>query len=130
MFIQLRTMARGSTWRSPTGCFPRFSACILSRNFRAPASALRPSIASSIGTVGGSGPRRNSGKARRFIGRFSIDWGRQVTALSPGEATARRTFLLVEDNPDDVELTRRAFARSKVVDQLVVVGDGEEALHY
>lgn len=41
-----------------------------------------------------------------------------------------RTLLLVEDNPDDVELARRAFARSNIIDQLVVVGDGEEALDY
>lgn len=40
------------------------------------------------------------------------------------------TLLLVEDNPDDVELTRRAFARSNIINQLVVVRDGEEALHY
>jgi two-component system, response regulator len=41
-----------------------------------------------------------------------------------------QTLLLVEDNPDDVELTRRAFARSNIINQLVVVTDGEEALHY
>lgn len=41
-----------------------------------------------------------------------------------------RTLLLVEDNADDVELTRRAFARSNVIDQLVVVRDGEAALDY
>ena len=40
------------------------------------------------------------------------------------------TLLLVEDNPDDVELTRRAFARSNIINQLVVVTDGEAALHY
>ena len=40
------------------------------------------------------------------------------------------TLLLVEDNPDDVELTRRAFARSNVLNRLVVARDGEEALHY
>ena len=40
------------------------------------------------------------------------------------------TLLLVEDNPDDVELTRRAFARSNIASHLVVVTDGEEALHY
>ncbi len=39
-------------------------------------------------------------------------------------------LLLVEDNPDDVELTRRAFARSNFSNQLVVVTDGEAALHY
>ncbi len=40
------------------------------------------------------------------------------------------TLLLVEDNPDDVELTRRAFARSNIIKQLVVVRDGAEALDY
>ena len=40
------------------------------------------------------------------------------------------TLLLVEDNPDDVELTRRAFARSNIINHLMVVTDGEEALHY
>lgn len=40
------------------------------------------------------------------------------------------TLLLVEDNPDDVELTRRAFARTNVANRLVVATDGEEALDY
>ena len=39
-------------------------------------------------------------------------------------------ILLVEDNPDDVELTRRAFDRSHIVSELVVVKDGQEALDY
>jgi two-component system response regulator len=42
----------------------------------------------------------------------------------------RSTILLVEDSPDDVELTLRAFARSKVANELVVASDGEEALDY
>lgn len=41
-----------------------------------------------------------------------------------------RTILLVEDNPDDVELTRRALARSNVASDLVVARDGAEALDY
>jgi len=39
-----------------------------------------------------------------------------------------KTILLVEDNPDDIELTRRAFQKSKVLNELVVAHDGEEAL--
>lgn len=39
-----------------------------------------------------------------------------------------RPILLVEDNPMDVDLTRRAFAKRKLVNPLVVARDGEEAL--
>jgi two-component system response regulator len=39
-------------------------------------------------------------------------------------------ILLVEDNPDDVELTLRAFEKSKVASQVVVATNGEEALDY
>ncbi len=39
-----------------------------------------------------------------------------------------RPILLVEDNPMDVDLTRRAFARRKVVNPIEVARDGEEAL--
>jgi two-component system response regulator len=41
-----------------------------------------------------------------------------------------RMILLVEDNPDDVELTLLAFEDSKVVNDIVVAKDGEEALDY
>lgn len=39
-----------------------------------------------------------------------------------------RPILLVEDNPMDVDLTKRAFAKRKLVNPLVVARDGEEAL--
>ena len=41
-----------------------------------------------------------------------------------------RIILLVEDNPDDVLLIRRAFATHKVVNEMVVARDGVEALDY
>ena len=44
--------------------------------------------------------------------------------------SARKTILLVEDNPDDVELTLRAFERAKIDGDVVVATDGEEALDY
>lgn len=39
-----------------------------------------------------------------------------------------RPILLVEDNPMDVDLTRRAFAKRHIVNPLQVARDGEEAL--
>jgi two-component system response regulator len=44
------------------------------------------------------------------------------TPMNPG------TILLVEDNPDDVALAMRALRRSNIKNDLIVAGDGEEAL--
>ncbi len=41
-----------------------------------------------------------------------------------------RPILLVEDNPMDVDLTKRAFARHKLANPVEVARDGEEALAY
>jgi two-component system response regulator len=41
---------------------------------------------------------------------------------------SRKSILLVEDNPDDVELTLRAFDRAKIANEVVVATDGEQAL--
>jgi two-component system, response regulator len=42
----------------------------------------------------------------------------------------KKTILLVEDNPSDIELTKRAFARGHISNELVVVTDGQQALDY
>lgn len=41
-----------------------------------------------------------------------------------------RPILLVEDNPVDLDLTLRAFARRKLVNPIVVARDGQEALDW
>jgi two-component system, response regulator len=41
-----------------------------------------------------------------------------------------RTILLVEDSPDDVKLTLRAFKRSNMLNPIAVARDGVEALDY
>jgi two-component system response regulator len=39
-----------------------------------------------------------------------------------------KTILLVEDNPDDVALTLRAFAKNNIANEVAVARDGVEAL--
>ena len=44
------------------------------------------------------------------------------------KATSQRMILLVEDNPDDEALTRRALAKNNIQNEVVVARDGVEAL--
>lgn len=41
-----------------------------------------------------------------------------------------KIILLIEDNPDDVELTLRALKKNNIANEIVVAGDGAEALEY
>jgi two-component system response regulator len=41
-----------------------------------------------------------------------------------------KVILLIEDNPSDVDLTRRALERNRIANELVVAEDGESALEY
>ena len=42
----------------------------------------------------------------------------------------RTTILLIEDNPDDVELTLHAFQKNNMANDIVVASDGAEGLDY
>jgi two-component system response regulator len=42
----------------------------------------------------------------------------------------RKIILLIEDNPDDVDLTIRAFTKNKILNEVIVARDGAEALDY
>lgn len=96
------------------------------------------------------------GVRRRFPGNSTVDGSRRERsqpsyairherAIPPVPWTQRQmshreremramidvpSILLVEDNPDDVELTRLAFEESKIANQLIVASDGVRALEY
>lgn len=42
----------------------------------------------------------------------------------------RQPILIVQENPDEVALTIRALKRNKVSGEMIVIGDGEEAMDY
>jgi CheY-like chemotaxis protein len=42
----------------------------------------------------------------------------------------KKWILLVEDNPDDEELTRRAIRKNNILNELIVTRDGAEALDF
>ena len=42
----------------------------------------------------------------------------------------KKQILLVEDNPDDILLTKRALAKSNILNEVIVAHDGVEALDY
>lgn len=39
-------------------------------------------------------------------------------------------ILLVEDNPDDIDITRRALKEAKIINKLWIARDGQEAMDY
>ena len=41
-----------------------------------------------------------------------------------------KTILLIEDNPSDIDLTKRALEKVNILNELVVATDGQEALDY
>ena len=52
------------------------------------------------------------------------------TLDAEGKRMTTEPILLVEDNPDDEALTLRAFKKSNISNEVVVVRDGAEALAY
>lgn len=43
---------------------------------------------------------------------------------------SNKVILLIEDNPSDIALTKRALEKGRIANEMVVVEDGQEALDY
>src|SRR3546814_2760240 len=94
----------------------------------------------------GAGRRQRPGPCHRALRRRTPRWPRlgavrtrrrqHLFRRTAGRAGFRepgmsqKDILLVEANPDDVELTRIAFAEANAANRLAVVGDGGQALDY
>ncbi len=50
--------------------------------------------------------------------------------VKKGDLLEEKTILLVEDNQDDVILTKRALKKANILNKIVVCSDGIEALEY
>jgi len=81
-----------------------------------PTGGAAPASREGVPHHGGEGPLRTDG-------------GRDYDDVST-EAAASVDILLAEDNPNDAEMTRRAFDKGKFLNELHVVGDGVEALEF
>lgn len=75
--------------------------------------------------------------ARALEISLSVLFGETEKEPRPGHASTRRKWpgglaeiVLVEDNPQDVEMTRRALAKIGLINPLRVLRDGAEALDY
>ncbi|MGM3306911.1 response regulator [Anabaena sp. WFMT] len=44
--------------------------------------------------------------------------------------TTKNTLLIIEDNPDDIELTLLAFEQTGLQENVVIARDGDEAINY
>jgi two-component system response regulator len=53
-----------------------------------------------------------------------------IAVIKGGTTMDEKSILLVEDNPDDVDLTLRAFKQNNISNKVIVARDGVEALDY
>src|SRR6266481_5263423 len=126
--------AQALTCSTSTSCLAYFSVCIGRKSLRAPELGWRPSSASSTGMAERSGQRGPWIKARLFISRFPGDeiqelgWKRSRDGNTLMDTLGR--ILMVEDDPNDVELTLTALEEYNLANEVVVTRDGQEALDY
>src|SRR3989454_11903713 len=110
-----------STCSTSTNSSASSSACIGPRSMREPVSVWPSFNASSTATAGASGRKRPSTRARHS----TLLSKEQLPMLEKSVE-----ILLVEDNPNDVELTLHAFRKHNLANRVHVARDGAEALDF
>jgi CheY-like chemotaxis protein len=76
-------------------------------------------------------PNRPDDRAGDSPAGWPDDWPDEPPRRADGGSEAASAdILLAEDNPNDAEMTRRAFEKGKFLNELYVVGDGVEALAF
>src|SRR5688572_2315816 len=104
-------------------------------NIRARESGSPSARRSSSTTAGESGSSRHRTSARLSFSPFSTRrrsrWRQHRRTLMSTKSTPEPIIiLLVEDNPADARLTAEGLKRAKVLNQLHIVEDGEEAVAF
>src|SRR5438876_1217099 len=108
------------------GCSGSSSACTMRRNLKAAASASVSSSASLTSTAGASGP-----KAHRVLARPSIfPSRRQPARFSMADVQHEVEILLIEDSPEDAELTIRVLKEQNLANRLVWLKNGALGLDF
>src|SRR2546429_2547066 len=111
------TTAPVSIWPTPPSCSARFSDCTGRPSSRARGSGSPRCSGSSAATAARFGPRAPPTGARPSTSRSELE-----------HIMHDRSILLVEDNPDDEALTRRALAKNNIQNEILLARDGAEAL--
>src|SRR5437762_11470291 len=117
-----------------TSCSVSFSACIAGRTSRAQALDWPPFSESSTNMAAVSGLKRKSIRALRSIsvsGRTGeADWTSPSEEHHMNMTSDSMEILLVEDDPQDVQLTLRVFRGENLNSRIHIARDGEEALDF
>src|SRR5205085_577144 len=138
------TTGRDSTWHTPGSSSAPSSGSTIRGNSREPGSAWPTSSESSSVTAVSSGRKAKWKRERRSFSRWRPEYfdsqvlyrlppatGPKPLRLSTVEAVMQdHRILLVEDDPNDEELTIRALKMTHLQTEVVVARNGVQALDY
>src|SRR5690348_1869551 len=125
-FIRSKTMASDLTWRIRKNFLVSSKDCTGWKSSKEPVLAWRSSNALFTGMVDESGQTQRSTRALLSILVFQ-GRGNSMTNLPLMNEVE---VLLVEDNPNDAELTMRALKKRNLANRLFHAKDGAEALDF